>query len=269
VSDDARKPSAPVAIRISRPQASEDDLLEQELDTITRTGVTLLGAQPRPAGVVLRFEIVLATGTVAMRGEGRVVAFKPNAHQGLGGLTLRFTRLDSKSKALVDKAQALREKRRPSVHPSTPPPPAADTSPAVPPAPATDPTVPVEESGPELPKVPPAPPLPASVPPPPPVAAVAAPEPAPEASPLPPVLDVKEIARARSVPPPLPPRASRRPAPPTAPTPTPPTSPTPVRDGRAPIAPPAERDALLERLRARAKGFDAQDVARILQPRAK
>ena len=43
-----------------------------------------------------------------MRGEGRVVGFKADAFEGLGGLTLRFTRLDSRTKALVDKAAALR-----------------------------------------------------------------------------------------------------------------------------------------------------------------
>ncbi len=207
-----------MAIRISRPQASEDEFLEQELDTITRTGVTLLGAQPRPQGVVLRFEIVLASGSIVMRGEGRVVAFKPNAHQGLGGLTLRFTRLDSKSKALVDKANALRESRRPSLHPSPPssrPPPVADMSPSPPQV--------VVSKPPALPEAP-------------------TPEPP---SPLPPVL----------APPPLPPRARS-----TAPK-------APLR----PLPAPAGRDALLERLRARAKGFDARAVEMILQqkPRAR
>jgi hypothetical protein len=118
-------PRPPVAIRITRPQTTEDDFVEQELETLTRTSVTLLGAQPRPQGVVLRFEIVLSTGHVVMRGEGRVVGFRPNAHQGLGGLTLRFTRLDSRSKTLVDRASALRERRRPSGAPvpHEPPPP--------------------------------------------------------------------------------------------------------------------------------------------------
>jgi molecular chaperone DnaK len=215
-----------VAIRISRPQASEGEFLEQELDTITRTGVTLLGAQPRPQGVVLRFEIVLASGSIVMRGEGRVVAFKPNAHQGLGGLTLRFTRLDSKSKALVDKANALRESRRPSLHPSPPssrPPPVADMSPSPPQV---------------VSKVPP---LPEALTPEPP-------------SPLPPVVG----------PPPLPPRAHS-----TAPK-TPPGSGASVRPpevhGRtAPLPAPAGRDALLDRLRARAKSFDARAVEMILQ----
>jgi molecular chaperone DnaK len=108
----------PVAIRITRPYATEEEFLEQELDTLSRTSVTLLGAQPRPLGVVLRFELVLSSGNVLMRGEGRVVGFRPNAHQGLGGLTLRFTRLDSRSKALVDRAAAVRERRRPSATPT-------------------------------------------------------------------------------------------------------------------------------------------------------
>jgi hypothetical protein len=116
VPDDSQPP---VAIRISRPYATEDEFLEHELETLSRTSVTLLGAQPRPQGVVLRFELVLSQGNVLMRGEGRVVGFRPNAHQGLGGLTLRFTRLDSRSKALVDRAAAVRERRRPSMSPSS------------------------------------------------------------------------------------------------------------------------------------------------------
>jgi hypothetical protein len=102
----------PVAIRITRPYTTEDEFLEQELETLSRSTVTLLGAQPRPQGVVLRFELVLSSGSVLMRGEGRVVGFRPNAHRGLGGLTLRFTRLDSRSKALVDRAATVREQRR-------------------------------------------------------------------------------------------------------------------------------------------------------------
>jgi hypothetical protein len=231
-----------VAIRIARPQATEDEFLEQELDTITRTGVTLLGAQPRPQGVVLRFEIVLASGTIVLRGEGRVVAFKPNAHQGLGGLTLRFTRLDSKSKALVDKANAVRESRRPSLHPppSSRPPPVADAPVADAPvadAPVAD--APVADMSPAPPPVVVSrvPPLPAVLP--------------PEPSPVPPVL--------APPPPPLPARSSASKA-------ARPSARPPATNGRlAPLPAPAGRDALLERLRARAKGFDARAVETILR----
>ena len=127
MAEDPRSLSPPVAIRITRPYTTEDEFLEQELESLSRTSVTLLGAQPRPQGVVLRFELVLSSGHVLMRGEGRVVGFRPNVHQGMGGLTLRFTRLDTRSKALVDKAATFRERRRPSLRPD------ADPSPSVPP----------------------------------------------------------------------------------------------------------------------------------------
>jgi len=222
-------PRPPVAIRITRPYATEDEFLEQELETLTRTSVTLLGAQPRSQGVVLRFELVLSSGVVVLRGEGRVVGFKANAHHGLSGLTLRFTRLDSKSKALVDKVATLRERRRPSALPGVPASPAAavPSSTAVPPSSPEPPPV----------VVPKPPPLPSrgSTPP--------AREPSP-AQPPPPSIDLEsthaEAPRAKkSVPPPSPGQGS---------------------------APP-DREALLNRLRARAKTLDAIAVQRILESR--
>jgi hypothetical protein len=158
VADAPAPPPLPAAIRITRPYASEDDYLARELETLTRASITLLGAQARPQGVVLRFELALTSGQVLMRGEGRVVGFKANAFEGLGGLTLRFTRLDTRSKALVDKAVTLRELRRPSVRPHPPEPgnAAADPVPATPErppevaraAPASEPTLPLGASPP-------------------------------------------------------------------------------------------------------------------------
>lgn len=116
----------PAAIRITRPYQTEDEFLAHELDTISRTGVTLVGAQQRPEGIVLRFELALASGAPLLRGEGRVVGYKATALGNEPGLSLRFTRLDSKSKALVDRVGSMREVRR-----SIPPPPAA-SSPVVP-----------------------------------------------------------------------------------------------------------------------------------------
>lgn len=104
-------PRQPVAIRVSRPYADEAEYLEHELEMITRTSVILVGAQARPQGVILRFEIALTNGTALIRGEGRVVGHKARALGDLPGLTLRFTRLDARSKALIDRAAALREAR--------------------------------------------------------------------------------------------------------------------------------------------------------------
>ncbi len=232
-------PRPPVAIRITRPYGNEDEFLEHELETLTRTSVTLLGAQARPQGVVLRFELVLSSGQAILRGEGRVVGFKPNVLHGLGGLTLRFTRLDSKSKALVDKAAAARERRRPSHAPPPSEPPRSATP--LPPPPSPPPSM--REAVPE-----PVPSAPVSV-------EVLAVEPASESPP--PV-----SARPRSIPPPLPPRALKPQAP--KPEPTPP----PSRVGTAGmVQAPPQRDALLERLRERAKRLDAAEVRRILSQR--
>ncbi len=143
----------PVAIRVMRPYASEEAFIDHELETLTRTSIVLVGAQPRPQGVVLRFEVVLETGASLLRGEGRVVGFKQNAFGDLPGLMLRFTRLDARSKALVDRAAVIRdEKTRIALETAgsqaPPPPNVAPRSVRPPPAPSiprdlTPPPVPV------------------------------------------------------------------------------------------------------------------------------
>jgi hypothetical protein len=210
VTDDSRAPAPPPAIRITRPYANEDDYLRGEIDTLTRTSITLLGAQQRPQAVVLRFEVVLPSGQALVRGEGRVVGFKPNAHHGLSGLTLRFTRLDSRSKALIDRAATIRERRRSSAPPAggsevqtaldAIPPPSHTRASEAPAKPADD-----ERASPQA-----------------------------------------VISERRAEPPP--PRASG--------------------ERLVPIDPPPGRDALLERLRARAKTLDTDTVRQILAPRA-
>ncbi|MGO9833665.1 MAG: hypothetical protein ACLP1X_05570 [Polyangiaceae bacterium] len=201
----ADDPRPPVAIRITRPYATEDEYLEQELDLLSRTGITLVGAQPRPQGVVLRFELVLSAGQVLLRGEGRVVGFKPSAHQGTGGLSLRFTRIDARSKALLDKAAALRERRRPSTRPvRSEPPPKGDPTPI---------------SKVDKPVAPPSQGVPAE--------SALAPTPADKAAPI----QVVRVATTEAV------------------------------------APPFERDALLDKLRARATALDGAAVRRILDQR--
>ena len=124
----------PVAIRITRPYPTEDEFFAAELDTISRTGVTLVGAQQRPDGVVLRFELALASGTPLLRGEGRVVGFKAKVIGDEPGLVLRFTRLDSKSKALVDRVAQMQSDKREAKR--SIPPPASAKQPPPPPPPA-------------------------------------------------------------------------------------------------------------------------------------
>ena len=113
-----------------RPYESEDEFLAREMDTLTRSSIVLLGASTRPQGVVLRFEVVLTNGEPLVRGEGRVTAYREGVFEDLPGLTLRFTRLDSKSKALIDRATSMRDARRSSA----PPPPVSQAASQAPPS---------------------------------------------------------------------------------------------------------------------------------------
>jgi len=119
VSDETR---APVAIRSIRPYATVEEFLAEERDTLSRTAVTLIGAPSRPRGVVIRFELTLQDGSPLVRGEGRVLAFQAADDRGPSSLTLRFTRLDAKSKALVDRAAEARGESSPPPAPPTPAP---------------------------------------------------------------------------------------------------------------------------------------------------
>ncbi len=123
--------SRPVAVRVIRPYLSEDEYLAKEGDSITKTTIELIGAHSRPTGVILRFEVTLQSGKTLIRGEGRVTQFHERGREDQPSLSLRFTKLDAKSKALVDRAVAMRQpggapspssgQIDPELHPLVPP----------------------------------------------------------------------------------------------------------------------------------------------------
>ena len=255
MADDAK---TPVAIRITRPYDDEDAFLARELDTVTKTSIVLLGAQPRPQGVVLRFELALATGAPLVRGEGRVVAYKERAFEDSPGLTLRFTRLDSRSKALVDKAAAMRDARsRPSQTPLPPSP--SMVSPPPPkgfpiPPPAESSSTMLSDSDLELTHAE-APRAKSNRPPPLPASATGRPPPVRPASRVPP----PKIGVA-----PQAPRASTKAFDLES---THAEAPSSKRSERPPApsnTAPADRDGLLEKLRVRAKTLDEDQIRAIL-----
>lgn len=199
----AETPRPPVAIRIVRPYETEEAFLENELETVGKTSIILIGAHSRPAGVILRFEVTLSNGTTVLRGEGRVLAFKESAFRGQPGLALRFTRLDPKSKALVDRAAALRDARL-AAGTSAPPPSLAMPAVSMPAA-----SIPVTVSAP--PQSDPGDPMMAQI----------------LASPTPPAPSVEPLHEASESAPP--PAAASAPPPPVASAPPPPVAP----DGNA------------------------------------
>ena len=86
---------------------------------LSRGGAFLEGVAPRPEGAVLRFELLLADGSAALRGEGRVVWSRAGVDR--PGVAVRFTRLDAKSKSLIDELVASAKVRSASI----PPPPSS------------------------------------------------------------------------------------------------------------------------------------------------
>ncbi|MDF2694432.1 MAG: Chaperone protein DnaK [Labilithrix sp.] len=201
----------PVAIRIVRPYETEESFLENELETVGKTSVILIGAHSRPTGVILRFEVTLASGATVLRGEGRVLAHKENAFRGQAGLALRFTRLDPKSKALVDRAATIREARLSGERGESAPAASAQPPPPEPSAPSLPVSVPAPSSS----SAPP-PPREASLPPDPVLAQILT-----SPTPPPPALDAK--AGRRSIP------SARRSERPTGAPPPPSEAPLPPR----------------------------------------
>ncbi len=112
----------PVAIRVIRPYSTEEEFFEHDLRTMTRSTILLLGAQKKPEGVVLRFELCLRDGTVLVRGEGRVVGFLEQTPWGETGLAVKLARVDPRSKEFLERANERRgEYSQPSQRISVPP----------------------------------------------------------------------------------------------------------------------------------------------------
>ena len=114
-------PRPPPTIRITRPWGSEKEFIEGDLAFLGRTAILLPNAPAREAGELIRFEIVLSTGTPVFRGEGHVVAHHAPGGSKPPGLEVRFTRIDARSKLILDR---VRERRTALVRSGSMPPPA-------------------------------------------------------------------------------------------------------------------------------------------------
>jgi hypothetical protein len=98
----------PVVLRIVRPYATEDAFLAAESWTLDAKGALLIDQPPLEVGTLLRFDLLLSSGTRLVRAEGRVVKHIPRTPARPGGLRVRFTRFGGSSKALIDRVVLLR-----------------------------------------------------------------------------------------------------------------------------------------------------------------
>jgi uncharacterized protein (TIGR02266 family) len=105
--------SAPVRVRLPYPDL--ETFAVRFAPNVTRGGVFIASRAPRAVGDAFAFEVQLATGHVALAGEGKVIwvkefnAAEPAKAHGMG---VQFTALSSASRALLQRMLALKGTQR-------------------------------------------------------------------------------------------------------------------------------------------------------------
>lgn len=90
------------------PYGTDEEFVEKYGTNVARGGIFIATRALKPEGTLLQFELVLSDGARLMRGEGVVAKAQVDDGGARAGMTLRFTRLDAASKALVDRVVARR-----------------------------------------------------------------------------------------------------------------------------------------------------------------
>ncbi|SET31630.1 Hsp70 family protein [Stigmatella erecta] len=130
-----------IPLRIRLPYTTDEEFIDKYGANVARGGVFIATRAPKEEGTALAFEFVLTGGARLLRGEGIVVKAQLDEGGGRSGMTVRFTKLDAPSKALLDRVVARRsgeplpspEVNAPAEEPPpqapAPPPPAAPVAP--------------------------------------------------------------------------------------------------------------------------------------------
>ena len=117
-----------IPLRIRLPFATEDEFVERYGVHVTRGGIFIATKHGKPEGTPLSFELVLQDGVRLMRGEGVVQKLvADDLLPGKSGMLVRFTRIDTRTKGLIDlileRREGIKNPEPPSSNSSQPPPP--------------------------------------------------------------------------------------------------------------------------------------------------
>jgi len=105
------KSSSISRIRARLKFSDEDTFVRKYAPNISKSGIYMKTLSPKPVGTTIRFEFLLSDGTPVLKGEGEVAwalageRAQPGQPHGMG---VKFRRLDSKSKQIVQKAISYR-----------------------------------------------------------------------------------------------------------------------------------------------------------------
>lgn len=89
-----------VSLRITLRYKSVDEFVDRYAENVSSAGLFIRTKSPKPTGTKIRFELLLADGSRALRGEGVVVTVRKEDKP---GMALRFNLLDADSQAVVDR----------------------------------------------------------------------------------------------------------------------------------------------------------------------
>jgi uncharacterized protein (TIGR02266 family) len=96
----------PISVRVRLRYGDLDTFVERFAPNVTRGGIFLASKSPRPVGDVFPFEVVLASGVVALSGEGKVIwnkEYDPAEPQRPHGMGVQFTRVDPASRETLNR----------------------------------------------------------------------------------------------------------------------------------------------------------------------
>jgi uncharacterized protein (TIGR02266 family) len=105
--------SAPVRVRLRYPDL--DTFVERFSPNVTRGGVFIASRAPRPVGDSFPFEVQLATGQVALAGEGKVIwvkEYNPAEPAKPHGMGVQFTSLAPASREILKRMLKIKDTLR-------------------------------------------------------------------------------------------------------------------------------------------------------------
>ncbi len=98
--------TATATVRVRLRYSDLETFIERFAPNVTRGGIFLASRQPRAEGEIFRFEVQLATGTVALAGEGKVIwvkAYDPAEPQKPHGMGVQFVQIDPGSRETLSR----------------------------------------------------------------------------------------------------------------------------------------------------------------------
>ncbi len=110
-----------IPLRIRLPYGSEEEFVEKYGSNVAKGGIFIATRAIKPEGTSIAFEFVLNDGSRLMRGEGTVQKVQVDEGGTRSGMTVRFTRLDARTKALIDRVVAARAGIQAAAPPDVPP----------------------------------------------------------------------------------------------------------------------------------------------------